>query len=318
MASAHQPMDTSADPKQLLLAASWYEQMCIAAAKLSIAAGAPPVEAQRVSGLRRVEIKPGMGPVRRQTVELDKAAVLAGDEIPRHLIDPHLVLSERSATMAAAYLQISNYARYKRLTCLYFKTVNELNLEFNRISSEFFDHKDQFRQLSEQYDLLGERLSQLVTSNFGQPQPSIQVMSEHVRNFSWVKRDRLRTDVQSLVQQRDSLRSEIPRVGARLADIMAAYQRHHARRAFLRSSVVREYSDYKSLFVRRATLYSMKKFDFDETLTVRPDEVTKMRQLADQWNQIQTAFTEERTNLKYRHQQDEASDHALYRLVHAH
>lgn len=314
--ASHQPMETAADPEQLLQAASWYERMCIAAAKLSVAAGATPAEAQRVSGLRRVEIKRTMAPVRRQTVELDKAAVLVGDDIPRSLIAPELVLSERSTTMAADYLQISNYARYKRLTCLYLKAINDLNLEFNRISSEFFGHKDQFQRLSEQYDILGERLSELVTSNFGQTHPSNQVMGEHVRYFSWVKRERLSAQLQSLVQQRDSLRAQLPKVGAQLANIMAAYQRHHARRAYLRSSAIREYSDYKSLFIPRATLYGMFKFDFDEGLTRRSDEVAKMLQLADQWNQIQIAFTAERMNLKSARHEDELRDHALYRLLH--
>lgn len=314
--ASHQPMDTSADPEQLLLAANWYEHMCIAAAKLSVAAGATPADARRVSGLRRVEIKRAMGPVRRQIVELDKAAVLAGDQIPRSLIVPERVLSECSTTVAADYLQISNYARYKRSTYLYLKAVNDLNLEFNKIASEFFDHKDQFRRLSDKYDVLGEKLNGLVMSNFGQARPPAQVVDQHVRSFSWVKRDRLEAELQSLVQQRDSLRSQIPKVGAQLASIMAAYQRHHARRAYLRSSAIREYSDYKSLFVPRATLYGMCKFNFDNTLTKRPDEVAKMLELADRWNKIQIDFAEERMNLKSSHRQDELRDHALFNLTH--
>lgn len=310
-------METAADPEQFLQTASWYERMCIAAAKLSVAAGATPAEAQRVSGLRRVEIKRAIGPVRRQTVELDKAAVLAGDQIPQSLIVPERVLSECSATVAADYLQISNYARYKRSTYLYLKAVNDLNLEFNKISSEFFDHKNQFRCLSDKYDVLGEKLNELVMSNFGQAHPSTQVVDEHVRKFSWVKQERLTKELQSLVQQRDSLRAQLPRVGAQLASIMAAYQRHHARRAYLRSSETRQYCDYKSLFVPRSTLYGMHKFDFHAALATRPDEVTKMLELADQWDQIQTTFAEERANSRSRYRQDETSDHALYRLIQA-
>ncbi|WP_396912402.1 hypothetical protein [Mycolicibacterium sp.] len=59
----------------------------------------------------------------------------------------------------------------------------------------------------------------------------------------------------------------------------------------------------------------MLKFDFDQTLTARPEEVMKMLQLTAQWDRIQIAFAEERTNLKPRHQHDETRDHALCRLI---
>jgi hypothetical protein len=311
-------METAADSEQLVVVAEWYERMRIAAAKLSVAAGASSAEAQRVSGLRRVEIKRALGPVKRQTDKLDKAGVLAGDEIPRHLVTPEQVLSDEGIAIADDYLQISNYARYKRSLCLYRKTISDLNREFNRISSEYFTLKDKFEHFSADYDLLGERLNDTLKSSFGRPHPSTQLMHDHVRKFSWAKRDRIIEELQPIVRQRGSLRAQLSKTASQLASIMAAHQRHHARRAYLRSSAIREYSDYKSLFIPRATLYSMNRFDFDETLTTRPDEVAKMVQLAEQWNQIQIAFAAERKNIKARHHQDAANDHALYRLIQVH
>lgn len=317
MASAHQPMETVADPEQLVIAAECYERMCIAAAKLSVVAGASAAEAQRVSGLHRVEIKRALGPVKRQTDNLDKAAVLAGDEIPRHLVAPEQVLSSQGTALAGDYLQISNYARYKRALFLYRKAINDLNQEFNKISAEYSALKDKFEQFSADYDILGATLNDITKSSFGRPRPSTQFMRDHVRKFSWAKRDQIIEELQPIIRQRDSLRAQLSKTAGRLTNVMAAYQRHHARRAYLRSSAIREYSDYKSLFVPRATLYSMNRFDFDDTLTTRPDEIAKMLQLAEQWDAIQVAFATERKNIKLRHQQDEANDYALYRLIQA-
>lgn len=317
MASSHQPMETVADSEQLIIAAEWYERMCVAAAKLSVVAGASAAEAQRASGLQRVEIKRALGPVKRQTDKLDKAAVLAGDEIPRHLVAPEQVLSSQGTALADDYLQISNYARYKRALFLYRKAINDLNHEFNKISAEYFALKDKFEHFSSDYDILGATLNDLIKSSVGRRHPSMELMHDHVRKFSWAKRDQIIQELEPIIRQRDSLRAQLSRTAGRLAIVMAAYQRHHARRAYLRSSVIREYSDYKSLFVPRATLYSMNRFDFDDTLTTRPDEIAKMLQLAEQWNQIQVAFATERKNIKLRHQKDEANDYALYGLVQA-
>lgn len=317
MASSHQPMETVADAEQLVIAAEWYEQMCIAAAKLSVVAGASAAEAQRASGLQRVEINRALGPVKRQTNRLDKAAVLAGEDIPRHLVAPEQVLSSQGTALAGDYLQISNYARYKRALFLYRKAINDLNQEFNKISAEYFALKDKFERFSNDYDVLGATLNELIKSSVGRRHPSMEFMHDHVRKFSWAKRDQIIQELEPLIRQRDCLRAQLSKAAGRLSNVMAVYQRHHARRAYLRSSVIREYSDYKSLFVPRATLYGMSKFDFDNTLTTRPDEVEKMLQLAEQWNQIQIAFAAERKNMKIRHRHDESNDHALYRVIQA-
>lgn len=96
---------------------------------------------------------------------------------------------------------------------------------------------------------------------------------------------------------------------------MANYQRHHAKRAYFRSEIIREYRDYESLFVPRATLYGMHKHDFDVPIKKRPEDVAKMLQLAEQWNQIQTAYAAEWKKIKTQHRRDESNDHALYRLI---
>lgn len=309
-------MEVAADPEQLLIAAERYERMCIAAAKLAVAAGASPSEAQRVSGLQRVEIKRALGPVKRQTDKLDKTAVLAGQEIPRHLVTPARVLSSQDSALAADYLQVSNYARYQCALFLYLKEINDLNQEFNRISAEFFALKDKFKQLSVDYDLLAARLNDVIKSCFGNLHPPARFMHGHVQKFSWAKRDRIIEQLQLIVRQRDSLRAQLSKTGSQVVSVMAAYQRHHARRAYLRSSVIREYRDYKTLFVSRATLYDMNSFDFQGSLVTQPDEVAKMLQLAEQWSGIQSAFADERLDMQLRHQQDQSADRTLFELVH--
>lgn len=316
MASAHQPMETADDPEQFLITAGLYERMCIAAAKLAVAAGASPADARRASGLQRVEIRCAMGPVRRQTVELAKVAVLAGDEIPRRFVTSDLVLSERSATMAGDYLRLSTYARDQKALCLYRHAINDLNQEFNKISSQFFTLREQFRHMSNEYDVQGDKLTEAIASAFGRSQ-STQSMGEHAKKFSWPKRLRFAEQLHSIVSERDRLRVHLSTLTAQLADAMDNYQRHQARRAYLRSLSFREYSDYKSLFVPRSTFYSMKRFDFGGALVKNPEQIAKVLRLSSQMNQIRAAFSDEQKNMKLRHQHDTANDHSLYRLVQA-
>ncbi len=288
--------------------------MRIAAAKLSVAAGASPAEAQRVSGIRRVEIKRELDAVKRQTDKLDKAWTLAGEDIPRRLVSPDQVLSDQGAKIADDYLEISIYARRQKTLCLFRKAISDLNQEFNRISVDFLAKKDKFKRLSIDYDRLGEDLKDIILSSFGDRHHSSQLMQDHAHMFSWTKRNRLINELQSVVRQRDSLQTQLSEIASQLAGIVVRFQRHHARRAYLRSPVIREYSNYKSLFIPRATMYGMGKFDFDNTRVARPDEVAKMLQLAERWNQLQIAFAAERTDLKARNDLDETNDYSLINL----
>lgn len=309
-------METVADPEQLLITIGLYDRMCVAAAKLAVAAGASPADARHASGLQRVEIRQARGPVMRQTEELDKVAILVGDEIPRRLIAPERVLTAHGQTMAADYLQLSRYARDQKSLCLYRKAVNDLNQEFNRITAQFFTLGQEFKSLSNEYDVQGKKIDNVIASAFGHPRTASQLIGDRVRRFSWLKREKLSEQIYSIVRERDYLRMKLSIIADQLNTTMAAYQRHQARRAYLRSISFREFGDHKSLFVPRATLYTMKKFDFGDALVKDPEQIVKILQLANQWNQIRIAFADERKSMKLRHQRDGANDHTLYGLIH--
>jgi hypothetical protein len=276
-------LDVTSSPEQLEIAAGWYERMKIASAKLAVAAGVNPAEAQRVSGLRRVEIQREFGPVARQTAELDKALVVTGEHVPPRLTDPAQLLSGNADSCGADYLQICNYARYKGAFCLYQKTVSDFNKEFNTLSKEFFLHKEQFECLVQEYDTLADRLREIISAAFGCADPSNSMTQGRAANFSWAKRERTLRMLQPIVERRDSLRTELAQASRRIKKIMDDHQRHHARRAFFRSKLNAQYRNYSMLFVPRATLYGMHKCNFDMPRGSSSEIATQMLQIAKKW-----------------------------------
>jgi hypothetical protein len=314
MRRAHQ-IETAADPEQFVIAAELYERMSTAAAKLAVAVGVPPSEAQRSSGIQRVEIKRAASSVRRQTIELDRAAVLLGESIPRHLVHPDEVLSERGATLADDYLKIASHAQRRQRRELYLKAVDDHNRDFNKVSNDFSTAKEQFTLLMVEYDALHSKMNQIAVSTYGAAIPAAALLRDHGRRISWRKRDQIVRELRPIIKQRDSIRVRLSEVSRRLQKVMARYQRHQARRAYFRSSSIDEYGDYRSLFIPRATFYDMEKFDFNGALRRRPSEISKSLELSARWNQVRIEFASEREKLLASLGRDELSDHLQLTLI---
>lgn len=287
------------------VAADWHRALNVAAAKLAVAAGVPPAEVRRVSGLRRVEIRRSPSQVLRHVTALAHAGVLTAEQIPNELVNgaetAERILSGLSVDeLGSQYLAICERARRCERQHRYFDHTEQFNREFNAIVDEFFRCKQKLKELDEEYELAGDRLG--------------AIAHQVVGSTSWHVRAKLTNQVDELVRRRDSLRAQFAATCKQTGAVMDQYRRHQAKRVYYHSRRVPEYRDEALVFIPSSSLRKMLVCPFEE-LGAGPAIRDRALRLMREWNGYCEEFAIEKRVLFQQHKADEHRDHSLRALI---
>jgi len=287
------------------VAADWHRALNIAAAKLAVASGVAPAEVRRVSGLRRVEIRRSPSQVLRQVRALAHAAVLTAEDIPNGLINGpetvEAILSGLSADeLGSQYLTICERACHLERQHLYFDHIEQFNREFVAIETEFFRCKTKLKELDEEYQLAGDRLS--------------AIASRAASATPWHARRKRLAEVEDLIRRRDALRALLSSICKQIAAVMDQYRRHQAKRVYYHSRRVPEYRDAALVFIPSSTLRKMLVCPFEE-LGAGPRTRDRNLRLMREWNSYCEEFAVEKRVMLQEHKEDERRDHLSRALI---
>jgi hypothetical protein len=286
------------------VAAEWHHALNVAAAKLAVAAGVAPAEVRRVSGLHRVEIRKTRKQILRQIDALARAAVLTSEDIAEDLIDgldtaQRIEAGQSTDELGSQYLAICGRARHYEGLHTYFDQTEAFSREYTALANEFYRCQKKVYDLQGEYDLVGQRLSELA--------------SRATNSMPWPARRALHTQIDELVRRRDTLRVVFARTCQETGQVMEQFRLHHAKRVYYHSRDVPEFRDEALVFVPNSTLRKMLICPFEQ-VRQGPAFRGKALRLMREWNSYCEEFATTKRTIFLEHRDDELQDHTLRKL----